>query len=300
MDEILGRNENMQIDPSLVGLELPDRHHEVTWRETMNYAAAVGDDSRRYLDDTVERGIVAPPLFAVTLTWPMIEKVIYDLGDRISPQVVGVMVHVTEHLIFQRLIRPADRLLARGRVIAVSPTSRGTLIVLRLDVMDEQGDGVFTEYNGLICRGVGCIGPGRGKEDVPQPPQREESTDPLWEVKIPIPRHAAHVYDGCTNMEFPIHTSVAFARQVGLADIVFQGRATLSLAAREMLNREAGGMPERLREIGCRFTAIIIPGTEIRVQLTRREVSASGARLGFRVLDGSGKTAVGGGFAHLS
>ncbi len=290
----------MQIDPKLVGMELPARKHEVTWRETMNYAAAVGDDSPRYMDDTVKGGIVAPPLFAFTLTWPMIEGFLHYLRESISPEVVGVMVHATEHLIFHRLIRPADKLKATGRIVAVAPTSKGSLIALRLEATNEKGEGVFTEYNGLIGRGVTCNGPGRGKEDLPKLPQREEPADSLWEVVIPIPRHAAHVYDGCTNMVFPIHTSVAFARSVGLPDIVLQGRATMDLATREILNREAEGNPEWLREIACRFTAIIIPGTEIRVQLFRREPSEEDTLLGFRVLDNGGKVVLGGGFARLT
>lgn len=290
----------MQIDPNLVGMEIPGRQYEVSWRETMNYAAGVGDDSPRYLDDTMQGGIVAPPLFAVTLTWPMIEGFINYLGDRISPQVVGVMVHATEHLIFHRLIRPADLLKVRGRVIGVLPTSRGSYLLLRLDAADTKGNEVFTEYNGLICRGVSCMGAGRVEEDLPKLPQWKDSSPFIWEVRILIPRHAAHVYDGCTNMVFPIHTSVEFARSVGLPDIVLQGRATLSLASREILNREAEGSPERLREISCRFTAIVIPGTELRVQLMGRKSSESSTFLGFRVLDNTGQAVIGGGFARLS
>jgi hypothetical protein len=48
-----------------------------------------------------------------------------------------------------------------------------------------------------------------------------------------------YVYDGCTNIYFPIHTSVGFARMVGLPDIILQGTATLAYAARELADREA-------------------------------------------------------------
>lgn len=37
----------------------------------MNYAAAVGDDNPRCFDDERPAGVVAPPMLAVALTWPL-------------------------------------------------------------------------------------------------------------------------------------------------------------------------------------------------------------------------------------
>ena len=56
----------MKLDPKLVGKTLKGLAREVTWRQTTNYAAAVGDANPRYLDDTRHGGIVAPPIFAAT------------------------------------------------------------------------------------------------------------------------------------------------------------------------------------------------------------------------------------------
>ena len=289
----------MQIDSSLVGTILAGLEREVTWRETMNYAAAVGDANPRYLDDTLSDGIVAPPLFAVAVTWPIMERIQEQLGGALSMEVIATMVHATEHLIFHRPVRPGDRLRIGGRVAAVMPSSAGTRFVLRLDATDPEGRAVFTEYAGALFRGVSCADSGRGRVDLPVWPSRAEPDSPLWEVEIPIPRQAAHIYDGCTDIVFPIHTSTAFARGVGLPDILLQGTATLALAAREILNREAQGAPERLREIGCRFTGMVIPGTSIRVQLLGKEPGKNGTDLDFRVLNGEGGNALRRGFVRL-
>ena len=74
---------------------------------------------------------------------------------------------------------------------------------------------------------------------------------------------APYIYDACADIEFPIHTSPKFARDVGLPGILFQGTATLGLAVRELINREALGNPEAVREIACTFTGMVKPGTEI-------------------------------------
>lgn len=289
----------MEISSDLVGMDLAGLERKVTWRKTMNYAAAVGDANARYLDDTLDTGVVAPPMFAVALTWPIMERIQDQLGGLLDPGVIATMVHATEHLVFSRPVRPGDRLQIRGRVAAVFPSKAGTRIVLRLDANDAGGDPVFTEYGGALFRGVGCSGDGRGAENLPALPTWDEADTPLWEVDVPVSREAAHVYDGCTDIVFPIHTSAAFALGVGLPDILLQGTATLAMAAKEILDREAGGTPERMREIACRFTGMVIPGSSIRVQLLRREALEEGTGLSFRVLNEQGDSALRYGFVRL-
>jgi acyl dehydratase len=290
----------MKIDSGIVGTELAGLERDVTWRDTMNYAAAVGDANPRYLDDTLEDGIMAPPLFAVAVTWPFIENVQETLQGVVLPEIVMTMVHATEHLVFHRPVRPGTRLRVSGRVAAVVPSAKGTLLVLKLQAADPEGRKIFTEYGGAVFRGVGCSDAGRGGETLPERPSWEIPDAPLWERKIPISAEAAHVYDGCSGIVFPIHTSRSFARSVGLPDIILQGTATLALAAREIVNREAGGDPCGLREIACRFTGMVLTGTSIRVQLLNREEDGDGKRVGFRVLDAEGRPAIRDGFARIA
>ncbi|MBW2624329.1 MAG: MaoC family dehydratase N-terminal domain-containing protein, partial [Deltaproteobacteria bacterium] len=62
------------MDSSQVGRVeyLPERR--ITWRDTMNYAAAVGETNPRYFDDTLPEGIVAPPMFAIAVKWPAVDR----------------------------------------------------------------------------------------------------------------------------------------------------------------------------------------------------------------------------------
>jgi len=290
----------MNLDSNLTGTRLKGLTREVTWRDTMNFAAAVSDVNPRYFDDTAEDGIVAPPLFAVALTWPFIVNVQQQLPDLLPMELVVNMVHATEHLLFHRPVRPGDRLEIGGRVAAVVPSRSGTLMVLKLEAPDTEGRPVFTEYGGAFFRGVGCAGQGRGRETLPELPRWAPLPAPIWSAEVPVPAEAAHVYDGCTNIVFGIHTSRAFARSVGLPQPIYQGTATLAIAAREIVNREVGGVPERLTEISCRFAGMVAPGTTIRVEAVKSEPVPEGRLLSFRVLNSEGRPAIQKGFARLA
>jgi len=291
----------MKLDSSIVGMDLAGLEHEVTWRETMNYAASVGDVNPQYFEDTRPEGIIAPPLFTVAVTWPFIENARREerIAKILPMEIMVTMVHATEHLVFHRPVRPGDTLSIQGKVAAVLPGPKGSLMVLKLEARDEHGEMVFTEYAGAFFRGVGCLDGGSGKEDLPSIPKFGKRSTAEWEVTLPIPHEAAHVYDGCTEMVFPIHTSRAFAREVGLPDTILQGTATLAMAAREIVNREANGEPGRLKEVSCRFAGMVFPGTSIRVVLTAKEKRDEESLLGFRVLNAEGRTAIRKGIARI-
>jgi acyl dehydratase len=121
----------------------------------------------------------------------------------------------------------------------------------------------------------------------------------LWESVISIDPLAPFIYDGCTNIHFPIHTSVKFAHQVGLPGIIHQGTATLALAVHNILNKEAGGDPHRLATLYCRFTGMVLPGSAIRVRLTGKNQVSGGTDLFFTVLNAEEKRAINDGYIRL-
>ena len=146
-------------------------------------------------------------------------------------------------------------------------------------------------------RGVKCSDDGLCPNRLPEAAPLEESAAPLWESRIPIDPLRPHIYDGCTDIVFPIHTSRSFARQVGLPGNILQGTATLAFAVREIINREAGGNPLSLKSVFCRFTGMVFPGTMIRVQLVGKIGKDDGTRLNFIVLNQEGQKAISDGYA---
>ena len=290
----------MELHSNLVGTALKSYRREITGRETMNYAAAVGDDNPRYFDDEQAQGIVAPPLFGVAVTWPILERIWEFIDtDRFPPELLLTQVHHTEHLVFHRPVRPGDHLTVQGKIAAILPHRAGTRVVICFEASDPQGRQVFTEHTGALLRGVSCTGGGQGEEALPQVSSGPEADSPLWETTLPIDPLRPFLYDGCANIYFPIHTSKSFARQVGLPGIILQGTATLALAAREILNREAGGDPGRLGTFSGRFSGMVLPGTAIRVVLTGKSARIDGTEMHFIVYNAEGQPAVSKGYAFI-
>ena len=253
----------VKLSTDFAGSSLREYRTEVTWRRTMNYAAAVGDNNPVYFNDERPGGVIAPPMFAVALTWPICERIWEFIQvDDFPKELLVTLVHYTEHLTFHRTVRPGDRLTIQGRIAAILPHKAGALMVLRLAAVDQTGAPVFTEHIGGLLRGVQCLGEAKISEALPEAPAAGGEGTPLWENTVFVDPLAPFVYDGCTDIVFPIHTSVAFAHNVGLPNIILQGTATLAFAARELVNREANADPSLLSSIACRFVGMVLPGTE--------------------------------------
>jgi len=290
----------MQISSHFVGQELEPYQHRLAWRDTMNYAAAVDDANPAYFDDEREEGIVAPPLYSVAVTWPITAAVGTFIKDKTFPkELLLTQVHYTEHIRFFQALKPDTTLTVKGCIAAILPHRAGTHVVLRYDAFDEQGRPVFSEHIGAMLRGVQCSDQGSGRSAVPVVPGLPKAETPLWETGVPIEPLRPFIYDGCTAISFPIHTSPKFARLVGLPGIILQGTATLAYASREVINREAGGNPLRLKTIYCRFTGMVCPGTDIVVQALARHKDANGRHVHFIVINQEGRKAISNGYALL-
>ena len=290
----------MKLSSDFVGAPLKEYTCIVDARRTMNYAAAIGDANPVYFNDELPQGIIAPPLFPVALTWPIVEHITdYLQADGFPQEVLFTQVHYSEHLSIHRPVTPGMHLSIKGVIAAILPHRAGTYVVIRFDAQDASGNKVFTEHLGAMMRGIECADVGKGGSSIPAVPlQTNESS--LWESVIPIDPLAPFIYDGCTNIYFPIHTSVQFAHQVGLPGIIHQGTATLAVSVHNILNKEAGGDPRRLTTVYCRFTGMVIPGSAIRVCLTGRNKTSGGTDLFFTVFNAEEKRAISDGYIRLT
>ncbi len=291
----------MEISSNLVGSALKTHRTRINWRDTMNYAAAIFDNNPLFFDDEGQEGILVHPMFSVAVTWPIIENLSQYLDTADIPlEVLLTQVHYTEHLIFHRQIRPDEELTIQGKIVAILPHRAGTHIVVRLQAFDQGQELVFTEYNGAMLRGVQCRGAGQKEDDYPIIPDDRDVHRLRWEKRIIIDPLLPFIYDGCTNIVFPIHTSKKFARQVGLPGIILQGTATLALAVRELIKREAQGQPLLLKEICCRFTGMVLPGSDITLQVYEALAAKNFGRSFFDVLNQKGEKVISHGYALIN
>ena len=290
----------MKLTSNFVGATLKEYKCIVNARRIMNYAAAIGDANPVYFNDERPEGIIAPPLFPVAITWPIVENIADYLEAQGFPkEILFTQVHYSEHLSIHRPVTPGGNLKIKGAIAAILPHRAGTNVIIRFDAQDAEGNHYFTEDIGAMMRGVECADAGKGGESVPSVPQQKKESAVLWESVIPIDPLAPFIYDGCTNIHFPIHTSVKFAHQVGLPGIIHQGTATLAVAVHNILNRETGGDPHRLATVYCRFSGMVLPGSAIRIRLTGKNQESGRTDLFFIVLNAENKQAISNGYIRL-
>ena len=289
----------MKLNADLVGTPLKNYQTKINWRQTTNYAAAIQDNNPKYFDDRQEDPIVSHPMFAVSVTWPVLSRLEKFIESKDFPkEVLMTQVHYTEHLILHRLIRPGDELSLTGTLKAFLPHRAGTHTIIRLDAKDINGAPVFTEYIGAMLRGVDC-GEGGKAGRLPLIPENNKEAEVLWTSAIHIDPLRTYVYDGCSNIEFPIHTSPKFAKAVGLPGIILQGTATLAYAIRELVNNEADKDPARISEIACRFTGMVRPGTDIKVCCTGKKSHKDFTDVFFEVQNNEQKKAIRTGYVKI-
>jgi acyl dehydratase len=281
------------LNSELAGTGLRDYETSVNWRDVMNYSAAIGDNNPRYFDDENPDGIIAHPVYPVALTWNILGKIReFIVSEKFPVDLLLTQVHYTEHLEIHRPLSPGIPIVIKGRIAAILPHRAGAHVVIRLDAREKGGAPLFTEHIGAMLRGVECIGGGAGRGSLPVVQKVSDAAEPCWTSTVSIDQLMPYVYDGCTDIVFPIHTSTRFARMVGLPGIILQGTATLALAVTELVNRELSSEPARVKSVSCRFTGMVLPGSDITVRMMERRKQNTGTVFFFDVYNLSGERVI--------
>lgn len=289
----------MPLDTAVVGSAAGERQLTVSARQCMAYAAGTEDANPRYFDDAGPGGVLAPPLFGVSLDWALRPALTALL--RLTPEESARGVHATQEMIFHRPIRAGDELTVRGVVTQAEARRPGAYLVTRYETTDASGAPVLTVYYGSLFRGVAVSGPARRIDPPPPLPVRDATEEPpCWLAPLQVSPYAPHVYTECAAIYNPIHTERSAALAAGLPEIIVHGTLTLAYAARELLNREAAGDPTRLRRIACRFAGMVLPGAVIRVRLDGARAVAEDRALFFSVVGADGAAAIRDGVALVS
>ena len=273
----------MPINTTAVGLETDVYSFDITARQCLAFAAALGETADVYFDDARPGGIVAVPAMTVALEWPPSRdiRIMPGFGASDAERLRGV--HAAQDTHFHQPIRPGNQLNNRGRVISVERTRPGARVIFRFDIMDSAGDVVVTSYSTVIYRGVETRGDDVIGEAAPAWPCGDAPSE--WaETIVPIARELPHIYSECADIWNPIHTERDVALAAGLPDIILHGTCTWALAAKAVVEAHAEGNPLRLARFSGRFTGMVIPDGIITA---RHGVVEGGAHVEVITADGT-------------
>ena len=282
----------MEVSTDLAGRRSTPYEVEITPRQSTNYAAGTLDPTPFYFDDERPGGAIAPPMLAASLSWHMtLYRDRFWKTDDFPADVAVRQVHYSEVLEIHQPMRPGQRLSITAQVAAVLPHRAGTHMVVRYDATCD-GQPVFTEYSGAMLRDVKCVGEPKGKDAVQEMERVSRQDGPLWSKSLHVHPLASYLYDGCGDVHNPIHTSPAFAHAVGLPDPIVHGTATLAYAVREIVAAEADGDPTRVATIRANFTGMVLPDSQIRIELLGKQEDSSLTHCHFLVWNAEDKRAI--------
>jgi len=282
------------IDSSLVGSRIKPFQFLVDARQISNYAAAISDLNEVYYLSTKQKILQSHPLFPVRISWGIIKNLSDYLDIKMPFNLQSQLVHQSEYLQFERLPNPGDTLQLGGEIAALIPHRRGVKIFLKFEYYDQNEQLVLTEYIGSILFGVKCTDSGKGITTIPSV-QKIDKPIPIWNENISIPRSAPFIYDGCTDIVYPIHTDQTFARSMGLPDIILQGTATLAMSISVLLKRELGNDPRMVEVVAGKFTNVVVPPNNLTVQLLKK----TSKELFFDVKDQNNQFVIRGGYIRI-
>lgn len=258
------------IDPQrLLDWRFEEAVQAYTERDTTIYNLGVGlgadpmdEGQLRFV--TIEKDLLAFPTMAVVLARP--PSISADPRSGINRTMV---VHGEQGLELLRPLAPAGRVRSTARVSAVvdKGPGKGAVIYVESTLHDDAtGEPVARLWSSTFARADGGFG---GSPEAPRTPHRlPEGRAPDMVCDLPTFANQALLYrlNGDLN---PLHSDPATARRAGFERPILHGLCTYGVCAHAVLRSVCGYDPARLRGFDVRFSAPVIPGETITVEMWR-------------------------------
>jgi acyl dehydratase len=247
----------MPLDPGIQGHEYEPLKVTYDERDTILYALGVGAGVRDdELDLVFEPRLKALPTFPVVLPFPLIMRMEEELG--IAQE---LMLHGEQRLQLHRSPPPTGTAEITAHVADVWDKGTGAIVdtaaAIRVD-----GQPVATTTYSTFIRGGGGFGGERGA-GLAKP---EISGEPLATASERTLPQQAKIYrlSGDAN---PLHLDPGFAQRAQLDRPILHGLCTYGFATRLAMHLVADGDPARVTGVDARFTGMVYPGDELKIEL---------------------------------
>ncbi len=280
----------MPLNKDLVGKEYAPTTTEATLEAMQNYARAYNDDNRAFFDSTRTGGIVAPPMYAVVVTWPSIMGVVGDPDLKVD---VVRLLHGEQDMEFLHPIRPGDKITAVAKVASVETKASGETLVIEINAKNQAGEQVNrTLFNAFIRGG------GKGGSDarVAEP----ERGEPIVTVAQQVNKDQTYRYKEASGDFNPIHVDENFAKMAGLPGIIVHGLCTMAFTSKVIIDKLCGGDPIRLKRLRVRFTRPVLPGQVITTKVWPDGERDNRKIFAFETFNPEGRAVIRGGLAEVA
>lgn len=231
-------------------------------RETMLYALGVGFGrdpmDEKELSFVYEKNLKTVPTMATTIAWgagPMAESGINYM----------MVVHGEQKLTLHRPLPVAAQITADSRVVGAwdKGEGKGAIIVTETVISEKGKDRLCTLESTIFARGDGGFGGPR--EGAPQPHAIPDRTpDQTVEAETKPDQALLYRLSGDRN---PLHSDPEFAKAVGFDKPILHGLCTYGTCCRAIISSVCDYDPTKITGFDVRFSAPVIPGDKIAVDL---------------------------------
>ena len=261
----------MPLNKDAIGREYAPTTTEVTLEAMQNYARACNDDNPAFFDSSRAGGIVAPPMFAVAVTWEAVMSAAMDPS-------VGTdflrSVHGEQDMEFFQPIRPGDTVTSVAKIASIETKITGETMTIEVNARDRDGALVNKTHFSIFVRG-------RRNRDLAAAELRivePERGEPLYTVAQTVDLDQTFRYAAASGDRNPIHVDETVAKMAGLPGIIVHGLCTMAFTSKVIIDNCCAGDPTRLKRLRVRFSRPVIPGQTITTK-----VWSDGARDGRQI-----------------
>jgi acyl dehydratase len=279
----------MPLNKDLVGKEYAPTTTEATLEAMQNYARAYNDDNPAFFDGKGAGGIVAPPMYAVVVSWPSILGVVGDPDLKVD---VVRLLHGEQDMEFILPIRPGDKITAIARVASIETRAGGEALVIETTAKNQSGDTVNrTLFNAFIRGG------GKGGSDprVAEPDRGE----PIITVAQQVDKDQTYRYKEASGDFNPIHVDENFAKMAGLPGIIVHGLCTMAFVSKVIIDQLCGGDPVKLKRLRVRFSRPVLPGQVITTKVWPEGEDTDRKIFALETFNPEGRAVIRGGLAEV-
>ena len=250
----------MPLNRECVGREYPPITTEVTLDALQKYARAYNDNNPAFFDASRRGGIVAPPMFAVTVIWNSV------MGAAMDPDVHADLlrlVHGEQDMEFLNPIRPGDVITAASKIISIETKVTGETMTVEANARNQDGQPVLKTLFSVFIRGR------RNRDIAPAEPRvlEPDRGEPLYTVAQTIDLDQTFRYRDASGDRNPIHVDETVAKMAGLPGIIVHGLCTMAFTSKVVIDHSCAGDPLRLKRLRVRFSRPVLPGQTITTKV---------------------------------
>ncbi|MFH1131751.1 MAG: SDR family NAD(P)-dependent oxidoreductase, partial [Pseudomonadota bacterium] len=220
------------------------------------YALATNDKNPRFLDESHEGGIVAPPMYAVRLNFDTLQKAATD--PEVNADLLRLL-HGEQDMRFFDLVRANDKISTRAEIAEIIDKASGQLLNIKI-TCSRNNQPIAETISTLFIRNKGK---NASQEKTPDKAINKESL--LFEENFHVDKDQSYRYAKASGDLNPLHVDDKIAKAAGLPGVVLQGLCSMAFCGQAIVNRLASEDPSRLARLKARFANLVFPGDTLTV-----------------------------------